>query len=327
MTRLRRLAAVWAALSLTACATALSAPQPDLAGMDGWTYAPAELKAVGLGLPGAVLAPGVHFAGGVEIVAGLGSPLHGLSDLKLTGDGGFVAVSDAGDLVRGELRLDARGRLIGVDRLATRRLTLEDGGPIIDKVDGDAEGLALTRSGDLLISFERRHRIWNYGPLSALKTPTPAASPDAVFPDNEGLEGLAAALPGARQDGWRAAGETGGVWDCTSAGCRLVASQPTEAPQGADYRNTGLDRDPSGDGWFMVQRRYSPPFDMRGRLRRLSSDGTPGPVLIELKLPGTTDNFEGVAAERRGRATRLYLLSDDNANPAQRTLLLAFDLR
>ncbi|OGN51848.1 MAG: Tat pathway signal protein [Caulobacterales bacterium RIFCSPHIGHO2_01_FULL_67_30] len=327
MTRLRRLAAVWAALSLTACATALSAPQPDLAGMDGWTYAPAQLKPVGLGLPGAVLAPGVHFAGGVEIVAGLGSPLHGLSDLKLTGDGGFVAVSDAGDLVRGELRLDARGRLIGVDRLATRRLTLEDGGPIIDKVDGDAEGLALTRSGDLLISFERRHRIWNYGPLSALKAPTQASSPDAVFPDNEGLEGLAAALPGDRQDGWRAAGETGGVWDCTSAGCRLVASQPTEAPQSADYRNTGLDRDPSGDGWFMVQRRYSPPFDMRGRLRRLSSDGTPGPVLIELKLPGTTDNFEGVAAERRGRATRLYLLSDDNANPAQRTLLLAFDLR
>lgn len=327
MTRLRRLAAVWAALSLTACATALSAPQPDLAGMDGWTYAPAQLKPVGLGLPGAVLAPGVHFAGGVEIVAGLGSPLHGLSDLKLTGDGGFVAVSDAGDLVRGELRLDAQGRLVGVDRLASRRLTLEDGRPITDKVDGDAEGLALTRSGDLLISFERHHRIWNYGPLSALKAPTPAASPDAVFPDNEGMEGLAAALPGDRAEGWRAAGETGGVWDCTSAGCSLVVPQPTEAPGGGDYRNTGLDRDPDGEGWFMVQRSYSPPFDMRGRLRRLSPDGTTGPVLIELKLPGTTDNFEGVAAERRGRATRLYLLSDDNANPAQRTLLLAFDLR
>ena len=51
------------------------------------------------------------------------------------------------------------------------------------------------------------------------------------------------------------------------------------------------------------------------------------PALIELKLPGTTDNFEGVAAERRGPTTRLYLLSDDNANPAQRTLLLAFDIR
>ena len=326
MTRLRRLAAVWAALSLTACATALSAPQPDLAGMDGWTYAPAQLKPVGLGLPGAVLAPGVHFAGGVEIVAGLGSPLHGLSDLKLTGDGGFVAVSDAGDLVRGELRLDARGRLIGVDRLATRRLTLEDGGPIIDKVDGDAEGLALTRSGDLLISFERRHRIWNYGPLSALRSPTPVSSPDAAFPDNEGMEGLSAALP-RQGEGWRVLGEGGGVWDCTPERCRVVVSPPAEAPKDSDYRSTGLDREPSGDGWFRVERRYAPPFDMRGRVRRLAPDGTPGPVLVELKLPGTTDNFEGVAAERRGQGTRLYLLSDDNANPAQRTLLLAFDLR
>lgn len=326
MTRFRRLAAVWAALSLTACATALSAPQPDLAGMNGWTYAPAELKPVGLGLPGAVLAPGIHFAGGVEIVAGLGSPLHGLSDLKLTGDGGFVAVSDAGDLVRGVLRLDAQGRLVGVDRLASRRLTLENGQPIADKIDGDAEGLALTRSGDLLISFERRHRIWNYGPLSALRAPRPESSPDAAFPDNGGMEGLSPALP-RQGEGWRVLGEGGGVWDCTPEQCRVVVSPPAEAPKDSDYRSTGLDRDPSGEGWFMVERRYSPPFDMRGRVRRLAPDGTPGPVLVELKLPGTTDNFEGVAAERRGQATRIYLLSDDNANPAQRTLLLAFDVR
>jgi hypothetical protein len=325
MNRLRRLAVAWAALALTACAATLGPPQPDLSHGDGWTFAPAELKTVGLGLPGAVLAPDVRFAGGVEIVAGLGSPLHGLSDLKLTGDGDFVAVSDAGDLVRGVLRLDAQGRLVGVDRLASRRLTLENGQPIADKIDGDAEGLALTRSGDLLISFERHHRIWNYGPLSALRSPTPVSSPDAAFPDNEGMEGLAA-LPG-QAEGWRALAESGGVWDCTADRCRTVVPPPVEAPKDSDYRPTGLDRDPSGGGWFMVERRYSPPFDMRGRVRRLAPDGTPGPILIELKLPGTTDNFEGVAAQRRGQTTRLYLLSDDNANPAQRTLLLAFDVR
>jgi hypothetical protein len=326
MTRFRRLAAVWSALALTACAATLGPPQPGPSADDGWIFAPAELKSVGLGLPGAVLASHVRFAGGVEIVAGLGSPLHGLSDLKLTGDGGFVAVSDAGDLVRGVLRLDPQGRLVGVDRLASRRLTLENGRSITDKVDGDAEGLALTRSGDLLISFERRHRIWNYGPLAGLRSPTPVSSPDAVFPDNEGMEGLAAALP-RQGEGWRALSEGGGVWDCTAERCRTVAPPPTEAPKDSDYRFTGLDRDPSGEGWFVVERRYSPPFDMRGRVRRMSPDGTPGPVLIELKLPGTTDNFEGVAAERRGQGTRLYLLSDDNANPAQRTLLLAFDVR
>jgi hypothetical protein len=87
-----------------------------------------------------------------------------------------------------------------------------------------------------------------------------------------------------------------------------------------------MDRDPAG-GWFIVQRSYSPPVDARARVRRMAADGTPGPVLIELKLPGTTDNFEGIAAVTRNGVTRLYILSDDNNNSTQRTLLLAFDIR
>ena len=58
----------------------------------------------------------------------------------------------------------------------------------------------------------------------------------------------------------------------------------------------------------------------------MGANGELGPVLIQLKLPGTTDNFEGIAAERRGDGVRLYILSDDNNNAPQRTLLLAFDL-
>jgi hypothetical protein len=290
----------------------------------GWTPALAELKRVGLGLPGgAVLAPNVRFAGGIEIVADAASPLHSLSDLKLTGDGGFVTVSDGGDLVRGRLRLDETGRLVGVDGLAFRRLTLTDGSPIADKADGDAEGLALTPSGDVLVSFERRHRIWNYGALAALRDrPALVLSPDHPFTENEGMEGLSAA-----PDGWRAAGEDGGVWDCTPRACDVVAAPPSTPVTDGDFRTTGLDRDPSGDGWFAVQRRFRPPLDVRAQVRGMGRDGALGPVLVELKLPGTTDNFEGVAAEARNGATRLYILSDDNLNPMQRTLLLAFDIR
>ena len=53
---------------------------------------------------------------------------------------------------------------------------------------------------------------------------------------------------------------------------------------------------------------------MRAQVRRLAPDGGLGPVLISLKLPGTTDNFEGIAAETREGRTRLYILSDDNFN-------------
>ena len=40
-----------------------------------------------------------------------------------------------------------------------------------------------------------------------------------------------------------------------------------------------------------------------------------------------TDNFEGIALQRRdGGGIRLWLISDDNFSASQRTLLYAFDL-
>lgn len=325
MARLRLSAAALATLALTACASALPVAPPALQDLKGvWTPAAASVRPVGLGLPGgAYLAEGVTFAGGVELVLDPTSPLHSLSDLKLIDDDGFISVSDAGDLVRGRLVLDAQGRLIGMEALRHRRLTLRDGSPITDKADGDAEALALTGDGELLISFERDHRIWSYGPSDALALhPQPVRHPDAAFPSNEGMEGLS-----ARPGGWRVAAESGGVWDCSPALCEIVVVPPQTPPAVSTFRTTGLDRDPSGQGYFMVRRSYRRPIDVRAQVRRMGEDGAPGPVLIELSLPGTTDNFEGIAAVAREGLTRLYILSDDNNNRHQRTLLLAFDVR
>lgn len=328
MTMLRRLLPALAAVTLAACAGAVSVT-PPLTPVTGWTTGAASTRPIGLGLPGgARLAEGVRFAGGVELVLDATSPLHSLSDLKLTGDaqgdGGFVSVTDAGDLVRGRLVLDARGRLTGVSGLRYRRLTLLDGAPIVEKVDGDAEGLLVTDGGDLFISFERNHRIWDYGSVDAPRAvPTPVRRPDVTLPLNDGMEGISAGHGG----GWRVTAENGGVWDCRPEACRVVTAPPATPPADSDYRTTGMDRAPSGDGFFVVQRSYSPPIDARAQVRRMAANGALGPVLIELKLPGTTDNFEGIAAVARDGGTRLYILSDDNSNPAQRTLLLAFDVR
>jgi len=316
--------AALAALTLAACASAVVTSQPwtPTPEADGWTPVSASTRTVGLGLPGAaVLGQGVRFAGGVTVLAGMDSPLHSLSDLKLTGDGGFISVSDVGDLARGTLALDRRGRLIGLEGLRVRRLSLTNGTPISQKMEGDAEGLAITTGGDLLVSFERDHRIWNYGPLTALRNPQAVRRPEFPFPENDGMEGLAAS-----GDGWRVAGESGGLWDCSPARCTVVTPPPGTPLADSDYRITGMDRDPAG-GWFVVQRSYRAPVDVRARVRRMAQDGTLGPVLVELKLPGTTDNFEGVAAEKRGDWTRLYILSDDNFNAVQRTMMLAFDVR
>jgi hypothetical protein len=322
---MRRLWPAVAGLWLTACAGAVAvAPMAGPADA-GWSPAPAAVRPVGLGLPGgARLEAGVRFAGGVELVLDPDSPLHSLSDLKLLDATEFVSVSDAGDLVRGRLVLDRGGSLSGLAALRFRRLTDLDGRPITDKARGDAEGLVLTADGDLLVSFERDHRIWNYGPVEALAArPSPVRHPDVAFGLNDGMEGIAAAPDG----GWRVAGESGGVWDCSPAECMVVAEPPGPSLADGDYRITGMDRDPSGDGWFIVQRSWSPPVDARARVRRMATNGSLGPVLVELRLPGTTDNFEGVAAVADDGVTRLYILSDDNNNTTQRTLLLAFDVR
>ena len=322
---LRRLGAIASVLIVAACATTTSAPRLDgHVDAQGWRAEAFSTRAVGLGLPGGgVLADGVTFAGGIEIQLPMGSPLHSLSDLKLTGDDSFVSVSDIGDLVRGHLVLDARGRLTGVRDLALRRLTLTDGAAITEKYDGDAEGLLFLDNGDLVVSFERNHRLWNYGPLDALRTvPVALRRPDVAFAENDGMEGIGSA-PG----GWRVAGESGGVWDCDPAACTTVTAPPEPLLGDGDFRITGMDRDPSSDGWFVVQRSYRPPVDARAQVRRMTADGRLGPALVTLKLPGLTDNFEGIAAQTRNGRTRLYILSDDNGNPLQKTLLLAFDIQ
>lgn len=325
MSLTRRLLPAIAGLWLAACAGAAAVPPMAGPVEAGWSPAAASVRPVGLGLPGgARLADGVSFAGGLELVLDPDSPLHSLSDLRMLDATEFLSVSDAGDLVRGRLLLGGDGTLSGVAAIRVRRLTDLDGRPIVDKARGDAEGLAFTAAGDLLVSFEREHRIWNYGPPDALAArPRPMRHPDVAFGLNDGMEGIAAAPDG----GWRVTGESGGVWDCSPAGCTVIVAPPTPLLADSDYRLTGMDRDPAGDGWFVVQRSYSPPVDARARVRRMATDGSLGPVLVELKLPGTTDNFEGVAAVAGDGAVRLYILSDDNNNTAQRTLLLAFDVR
>ena len=313
-----------ACLTLAACASAAITSQPwtDSASATGWTAQSASTRTVGLGLGGWSLADGVTFAGGVQLLTPTASPLRSLSDLKLTGDQDFVTVSDAGDLVLGRLKMDGDGRLVGVEQLRSRRLTLRDGTPITEKVDGDAEGLALLPDGQLLVSFEREHRIWNYGPLENLRPPVSLPRPVWPFNENGGMEAIAS----ASNDNWRVAGEDGGVWDCTRITCSLVQMPPDEPLKDSDYRITGMDRDPDGHGYWVIQRAFTPPIDARARVRRMAEDGSLGPVMVELKLPGTTDNFEGIAVTKRGGKTRLYILSDDNENPLQRTLMLAFDI-
>jgi hypothetical protein len=320
---IRAAAGLAMAASLAACApreAAAPLPSHPVAAGSGIsvTARPVPLDP---GDPGKTRIGNFAYAGGLELTSADTSRLHGLSDLKVYGDGRLLAMGDEGDLLEARLVLDAAGRPAG---LAEAQLTSplgEDDQPLSarGKAWSDAEGLAVLPNGDRLISLEEHDRILLY--RHGAGTPTIAPSPGVTFPFNLGMEGLAedpAVAPDAYMVGAEASGDT---WICRlSAGC----TKDRTVAKGAEFGLAGL-QPLSGGRVAYLLRAFDPIRGVRIILRIAGPDGE---TLDELKLDRsvTIDNFEGVAAlPGPSGAIRFYLISDDNFSSAQRTLFLAFD--
>jgi hypothetical protein len=264
------------------------------------------------------------YAGGVAIRSDQTSRLHGLSDLVVQSDGQVLSVTDDGaDLFTGRLVLDASGRLVGLSDGALRPLVGPEGQPLQGKAWTDAEGLTRLGNGELLVSFERNHRVWRYPP-SGLRQPYPVAAPSVAMAENEGMEGLAAA-PTIIADGYWVGLESGGIWFCRlNVTCDVVEGLPSPP---AGYRLSSLTTGPRGE-LVILHHSYIPAMGSRILLTVVRDPRGAKQVVGELAMSQalTIDNFEGVAVVRKTNGDwRLYLLSDDNFSAAQRTLLLAFD--
>ena len=96
-----------------------------------------------------------RYAGGLVLTSRQTDQLHGLSDLEVAGTDRLTAVGDLGIFLEARLVLDSAGRLVDLADARLTPLTGEDGKPLSDKADADAEGFALLPSGDRLVSFER----------------------------------------------------------------------------------------------------------------------------------------------------------------------------
>lgn len=267
------------------------------------------------------------YAGGVHITSEF-NRLHGLSDIKFEDSETFWSISDEGLLVRGRVQLNASGRLVGVEGVQVRPLVDPDNQPLIPKYLADAEGLALMPNGELLVSFERDHRVWRYDREG--RWLGERVIPDFPFTENEGMEAIAAGDDG---EIWLA-GEDGGHWRCAPAACREWEPIPATRPTDADLRVVSMDADPSDDALFVLSRAFDSTRNANTiRIERRRAPGMnpvyfPWSTLATFTAPATVDNFEGIAAVRRpDGGLRLYILSDDNFNANQRTLLLAFDVR
>jgi len=279
--------------------------------------------------------PSRHTVGALEFVAGYQLSLDnegwgGFSDLCVWRDEQagtrLLAVSDQGI----EATLGFTGTPESLGEVAIIRLyslRTPDGRRLVDKLSGDAEAMVCDSPTRRVVGFERQHRLWVYedDTVTALPFPTTAR----MLTPNEGIEGMAR-LPDGRlfmiAEGAQA-DDRSPAWIQDGDGWAELTVRRSEG-----FQVTGLASLPDGN-LLLLERFYTPE---RGPAARLSviravlvqADAEIRPQEIaRLTPPMNVDNFEGVAVVPDGTGgSTVFLLSDDNLNPAQRTLLLIFRL-
>ncbi|MBU1275594.1 MAG: esterase-like activity of phytase family protein [Proteobacteria bacterium] len=273
----------------------------------------------------------LRYLGGLE----LRSPdpaLGGLSGLWVSPDGRDLrAVSDQGWWLRAKVVYGPGGGLAGLEAARLGPLLDPAARPLQGKRNRDAEGLA-AQDGGFLVSFERNHRLWRYpAPEGLAGRPRPLSLPPwlAASPKNSGVEAVTALADGRLV--LLAEDATGGPLTLGALGDG-ARWQKISYRLHADFKPTALAALPQG-GCLVLERAYSPVLGARARLGWLPPEQLrPGAelapvILAELSPPLTTDNFEGLAlAPAPEGGWRVFMLSDDNYSPLQRTLLLLFHL-
>ena len=280
--------------------------------------------------------------GGLVLRSSAGA-FGGYSGLTVSADGSeLLAISDRTSWLKMQI-VERDGQLVGVRNATIGDLELRAEWDNPESARGlkDAEALAALEpgaiSGDHYIAFEGRHRIHKYRFNGAdFSAPTGALDlPDAALrlPDNKALESLAI-LRAGRYEGAAIAfserrahisGDSLG-WlfhNGSAAQLRLKRSDMfdiTDAAALPDGSLVVLERNFAGiiRGVFMRIRRIAAADISPGA--RLDGD-----VLYETQSGHMVDNMEAIAVhiDAAGR-TVLTVMSDDNYNPIQRTLLMRF---
>lgn len=272
----------------------------------------------------------LRYQGGLHLTSS-DKRMGGLSGMRFLADGRLLAITDAGDWLT--LTLTERAdRLTGVAMLAITRQPGRDGRPLRAKSDADAEALELDTDGTPYVAYERDHRVIRFpiGEDRPRAVPFPDAGWLGALPPNAGLEAIArlgdAWLFLAEEPG--PASPQNGVLLARSAPAAAYGRLTYTAPPGFKPTDAAALDD---DHALILNRRYSPMMGVAAALTLVAVDRTkltigPPETLAELRAPMSVDNMEALAIRRVGPRTFIYMASDDNFSPLQRTLLMKFEL-
>jgi hypothetical protein len=264
---------------------------------------------------------GMSFAGAWHLTAD-DPNFGGLSGLDTLRSGSLLAISDAGAWVW--IGIDPEtGVPDGIGSIGYMKGA--DGKYLSGKREGDAEGLAF-KDGLALVSFERNHRIEAFdlegcgvGALAAKVADLNVKIEGQNVPDNRGAEALS--LGNELHVGFEMKTNKG------SPNALLLETGELSdfmfVDPGELYALTGADF--TEWGYADLYRAYDPVRGNRTKVKVHKSGDLMASATLKPPLP--VDNFEGIAFGQSPEGkTRLWLISDNNFNEKQRTLLFAFDL-
>lgn len=252
----------------------------------------------------------------------------------------LLAVSDEGTWLKADL-VYRDGKIEKVDNARIGPLHSTRGKVLDKKSLQDAEGMTLASpgsfTGDVYISFERRHRIavHKLTPRGIGRARRLLTLPKALrsAKGNKGLEGLTLVTAGPSKGSLLAMTEEHLDASGNHIGWLIGGPKPgmLSLRKRDGFSVTDLASLPGGDV-FVLERRFRFSEGVKMRIRRLrAKDIKPGAlfdgeILFRANQLFEIDNMEGIAAHRdaTGR-TILTVISDDNFNRIlQRTLLMQF---
>lgn len=283
----------------------------------------------------------LEFLGGLELLA-RNRHVGGLSGLVVAEDGAsFIAVTDNGLWVSGEIRQDEAGRPLGIEPVNVAPILGPDGTPLVLSGRGDTEAVTIDRSGEtprLLVSAEGHHSIYAFGyPLDTSERAVSLSLPKAAkrLRHNKGLEAIAASSPDGPLGGTIVAiAERGATFDDDMQGFLIGGAEPGSftLTRHDDFDATDAAFLPDGD-LLLLERRFNLRHGIGMRIRRIDADRLkPGAVIdgkmiMEAGFAHQIDNMEALAVHTSASGdTILTILSDDNRSILQRSLLLRFRL-
>ena len=256
----------------------------------------------------------------------------GISGLSIGADGRLYAVSDRGYWLSARMRHDSEGALVDLLDWQIKPILTPERTPT-DGLLTDAEALARAPDGSFIVGFEQTHRLWRYlpppmtfdSPAQAIPVPHNLAK----APRNGGLE-CVTVLPSGKililAEELQNKDESFKGWLIDDQQAMELSYLPS-----AGFRASDCAALPNGDV-IVLERHLSIFLAFSARLKLIRAASIRphamlnGEDLLRLDPPLRLDNFEGIAVQEDAAGTLIYLISDNNFQPFQRTLLVQFRL-